>query len=182
VLAAIRRDLLPTKPGAVTEAELQAWLTSETVPAFAVMPTSEAFVNVERARDAWLGGGSLDALAATAEGWSTQEWLHFVNTLPRTLDRARMSALEARFALSRSQNAEIAHAWFRLAIAASFEPAYNAMETYMQRIGRRKLILPLYRDLAATPEGLTRARRIYAAARPGYHPLTQDSVDTVLKR
>jgi hypothetical protein len=182
VLTAIRRDLLPTKPGAVTEAELQAWLTSETVPAFAVTPTSDAFVNVERARDAWLGGGSLDALAATAEGWLTQEWLHFVDTLPRTLDRGRMSALDERFALNRSQNAEIAHAWFRLAIAARFEPAYGAMEQYMRRIGRRKLILPLYRDLAATPEGFALARKIYAAARPGYHPLTQDTIDDVLRK
>jgi hypothetical protein len=139
-------------------------------------------VNVERARDAWLGGGSLDALAAVAKAWSTQEWLHFVDTLPRTLDRARLSALDSRFALTQSPNAEIAHAWFRLAIAARFTPAYGAMETYMIRIGRRKLVLPLYRDLAATPEGLVLASKIYAAARPGYHPLTQGSIDDVLKR
>jgi hypothetical protein len=56
------------------------------------------------------------------------------------------------------------------------------MEDYMMRIGRRKLILPLYRDLAATPEGLVLARRIYAAARPAYHPLTQGSIDDVLKK
>jgi leukotriene A-4 hydrolase/aminopeptidase len=182
VLAAIRRDLLPTKPGAVTEAELQEWLTSEVVPAFAVTPESTAFENVERVRDAWLGGGSIDALAAVAAAWSTQEWLRFVDTLPRTLDRARMSALDARFALTRSQNAEIAHAWFRLAIATRFTPAHGAMEDYMMRIGRRKLILPLYRDLAATPEGLVLARRTYAAARPAYHPLTQGSIDDVLKQ
>ena len=182
VLAAIRRDLLPTKPGAVTDAELQEWLSSETVPAFAVKPVSDAFVNVERARDAWLGGGSIDALAAAAKGWSTQEWMHFVDTLPRTLDRARLTALDARFALTRSQNSEIAHAWFRLAIAARFAPAYGAMEEYMKRIGRRKLVLPLYRELAATPEGLALARKIYAAARPGYHPLTQSTIDGVVKK
>jgi hypothetical protein len=50
------------------------------------------------------------------------------------------------------------------------------------RIGRRKLIVPLYQELAATPEGLALARRIYAAARPGYHPLAQDAVDKALRK
>ena len=55
------------------------------------------------------------------------------------------------------------------------------MENYLLRIGRRKLILPLYRDLAATPAGLELARKIFAKARPGYHPLAQTSIDDVLK-
>jgi hypothetical protein len=55
------------------------------------------------------------------------------------------------------------------------------MEAYMIRIGRRKLILPLYRDLAATPAGKTRAQRIFAKARDGYHPLTKGSVEEVIK-
>jgi hypothetical protein len=55
------------------------------------------------------------------------------------------------------------------------------MERYMIRIGRRKLIVPLYRDLAATPEGKSLATRIYAQARPGYHPVAQGTVDVLLK-
>jgi hypothetical protein len=55
------------------------------------------------------------------------------------------------------------------------------MERYMTTIGRRKLIVPLYRDLAATPEGRARARRIFAAAREGYHPLAQSAVEAVIK-
>jgi leukotriene-A4 hydrolase len=43
------------------------------------------------------------------------------------------------------------------------------------------LIVPLYRDLAATPEGRALAAKIYARARDGYHPLTQSAVDQVLK-
>ena len=37
------------------------------------------------------------------------------------------------------------------------------------QIGRRKLIVPLYRDLAATPEGKALATKIYDKARDGYH-------------
>ena len=80
-----------------------------------------------------------------------------------------------------STNAEIAHVWFRLAIANAYTAAYPAMERYMVRIGRRKLIVPLYRDLAATPAGLALAKKIYGTARAGYHPLAQDTLDPVVK-
>ncbi len=161
------------------------------MPAFAVLPQSDAFVKVEAARDAWLksddapasrrSGSPLDAVAAAAAGWSTQEWIHFVDSLPRKLDAQRLKALDARFHLTESKNAEIAHVWFRLAIANQYTAAYGAMESYLLRIGRRKLVLPLYRDLAATPAGLELARKIYAKARPGYHPLAQSAIDEVLK-
>lgn len=180
-LAYLKMHLMPARPDAVTDAQVQEWLTTETVPSFAVLPRSDAFARVEQARDAWLGGGPLDALAATTASWSTQEWIHFVNNLPRQMEPARLAALDKRFALTASQNSEIAHVWFRLAIANRYAPAYPAMERYLVRIGRRKLILPLYRDLAATPEGLARAKKIYATARDGYHPLAQGAVDDVLK-
>ena len=179
-LAFLNARLLQDHPGKVTDAQIQEWLNTEGIPAFAVLPASPAFTNVERARDAWLGGGSIDALAATAKAWTTHEWLHFVNNLPRTLEAGRTAALDKQFQLTRSTNAEIAHAWFRLAIATKYKPAYSAMEDYLVRIGRRKLILPLYRDLAATPDGLELARRIYSRARAGYHPLAQTAIDSVL--
>jgi hypothetical protein len=35
--------------------------------------------------------------------------------------------------------------------------------------------------LAETPEGMEFARRVYAKARPGYHAITQQGIDIVLK-
>ena len=146
-----------------------------------MLPKSDAFVKVEQARDAWLGGGSIDALTSASAHWSAHEWIHFVDSLPRTLNQAQMRALDPAFGLTRSGNTEIAHVWFRLAIAAKYRAADEAMEAYMVRIGRRKLIVPLYRDLAATAEGKARARAIFAKARDGYHPLAQTAVDEILK-
>jgi leukotriene-A4 hydrolase len=184
-LAFLERELLAKKPGAVTDAEIQEWLHSEKIPAFAVLPKSNAFTNVERARDAWLSSGTPSALAGlaqTAGAWSTQEWIHFVDSLPRKMEAGKLAALDRQFTLTDSTNSEIAHVWYRLAIANNYAAAYAAMERYMIRIGRRKLILPLYRDLAGTPQGLQLARKIYASARPGYHPLAQDTIDQLLKK
>jgi aminopeptidase N len=181
-LVYLRTHLTDAKPGVVTEPQIQEWLHSETVPAFAVLARSDAFVKVEQARDAWLGGHPIAGLAKSAAAWSTQEWVHFVGALPRKMEGARLAALDGQFGLTSSQNAEIAHVWFRLAIANHYAPAYRAMAEYMTRIGRQRLVVPLYRDLAATPEGLTLANTIFAGARDGYHPVTQDTIASVLKR
>jgi leukotriene-A4 hydrolase len=42
--------------------------------------------------------------------------------------------------------------------------------------------LPLYRALLASPDGRARAEAIYAIARPGYHPITADSIDRLIKQ
>ena len=177
----LSKHLLSTKPGAVTEQEIQEWLHTESIPSFAVMPKSDALEKVEQARDAWLRGGSIEELVKTSSAWSTQEWVHFIDALPRKLDADRLSALDRRLKLTDSPNAEIAHVWFRLAIANRYTAAFPAMERYMIRIGRRKLIVPLYRDLAMTAEGKTLAKKIYAKAREGYHPVAQSTVDGLVK-
>ena len=181
-LAFLKAHLLDAKPGLVTDAQIQEWLHTEGIPAFAALPMSDAFAKVEQARDEWLKGGSIDALAKTASGWSTQEWIHFVDSLPRKMGASRLTALDQRFKLTESMNSEIAHVWYRLAIANRYTAAYPAMERYMIRIGRRKLIVPLYRDLAAYPEGVKLANRIFAEARDGYHPLAQTTIADILKK
>ena len=50
----------PSRPDAVTDAQIEEWLHSETVPAFAVLPQSDAFTKVEQLRDAWLAGGAIE--------------------------------------------------------------------------------------------------------------------------
>lgn len=180
-LAFLRAELMAKQPGVVTEAQVDEWLHTEGIPAFAVLPQSDAFMKVEQTRDAYLAGGTLPALAEVTKNWSTHEWIHFIDALPRDLTRAQMQALDRQFGLTTSTNSEIAHVWFRLAIATNYEPAFEAMEAYMIRIGRRKLIVPLYRDLAATPAGKTRAQAIFAKARDGYHPLAVTSVEDILK-
>jgi hypothetical protein len=47
---------------------------------------------------------------------------------------------------------------------------------FLQRIGRRKLIMPTYNALVQTPQGLQFAEATFAKAKPGYHPITTASV------
>lgn len=180
-LAFLKTRLMDKQPGVVTQAQLQDWIDSEGIPAMAVLPHSDAFAKVAAARDAWLGGGPLDALVSVSRAWSLQEWIHFVDGLPRRLPPAQMTVLDRQFGFTRSPNAVIAQVWFRLAIAARYNPADSALESYLLRIGRRRLIVPLYRELASTPEGKIRAREIFAKARDAYHPSAQTAVEPLLR-
>ena len=180
-LAFLKTELMDKHPGVVTDAQVQEWLHAQGVPSTAVLAKSDAMTKVEQARDAYLKGGPVKPLADTSRAWSAQEWIHFVDSLPRTLTPSQMKALDGQFNFTNSSNSEIAHAWYRLAIATKYTAAYGAMEAYMIRIGRRKLIVPLYRDLAATPEGKALATKIFAKAKDGYHSMARTSVEQILK-
>jgi hypothetical protein len=54
------------------------------------------------------------------------------------------------------------------------------MATYLESIGRRKLIVPLYKELAKSAQGKEWAQAVYKKSRPGYHPLAQGTVDAIL--
>lgn len=177
--AALESDLLASHPGAVTAAELDEWLYRPGLPSSVVKPVSDAFDRIDTASAEFLSGRkSVESLPTTE--WTTQEWLHFLNGLPKAVPRATLDVLDRRFHLTQARNSEVAHAWLLIAIRNDYEPAWSRLESYLVTIGRRKLIVPLYTALSATPAGLARARAIYATARPGYHPITVTSVEAVL--
>jgi aminopeptidase N len=177
--AYLRADLLPRKPGAVTDAELDAWLRQPGIPASATPAHSARFDAVDAARKAWLDGGALPAPAVT-DKWSTQEWVRLLEGLPATLDAGKIAALDKAYHFSTTPNGEIAQRWYPLAVRSGYAAARPGMAAFLQRVGRLKLILPTYTALAKTPEGLAVAREVFAKARPGYHPITIAAVEDLL--
>src|SRR5262249_12121012 len=155
------------------------WLEAPGLPDGFPEFRAERFEAIDREARDWLGGrlATGDLPAAT---WSTQEWLHFLNALPERVDTTRLAELDAAFGLTRRPNAEIAAAWFLVAIRNDYKPADARLEEFLTTIGRRKFLMPLYGELAKTPAGKARARAIYARARPSYHPISAESVDRLL--
>jgi len=179
LVAALRADLLARRPGALPEAELAAWLDGGGVPASAVPATSARLAAVDAARARWLSGRA-DLAALGAARWSTQERAYFLGGLPETLARPQLAALDAALALTGTPNGELAERWYPLAIRSDYAEARPAIAAFLERVGRRKHILPIYRALAATPQGRELARQIFERARPGYHPITTASVEALL--
>jgi hypothetical protein len=56
------------------------------------------------------------------------------------------------------------------------------MAEFLQRVGRRKLIMPTYEALVKTPEGLAFAQDVFVKAKPGYHPITTAGVAATIAK
>jgi leukotriene-A4 hydrolase len=100
--------------------------------------------------------------------------------MPTMLLRAQLADLDQAFGFSKSPNAEIAHSWFKLVIANDYQPSFPRLEEYLNTVGRRKLIAPLYEALMKTPLGEQVAKRVFAKARPGYHPETVKAIEAIV--
>ena len=105
-----------------------------------------------------------------------------MGALPEEMPAARLTDLNTTFKLSEQGNSEILFAWLQMAVHNRYEPAVPTLERFLTTIGRRKFVLPLFKSLMAEGAwGQALAKRIYAQARPGYHPVTSTSVDAVVK-
>jgi leukotriene-A4 hydrolase len=176
---ALRADLLGSAGCRLEPTLVERWIDGNGLPADALLVESDAFARVDAQRQRWERGELATAGLQTGT-WSVQEWLHFLNHVGVPQALPRLQSLDARFGLTDSANAEVAHAWFRLALASGYTGIEPALERYLLGIGRLKLIKPLYQQLMQTPQGADFARRVYAAARPGYHAIAQQSLDPIV--
>lgn len=179
-VAALQDGLMKQYPGKIDAAFLAKWIDDTGLPADAELVQSDTLARVDVQRMRW-EQGSLSTDALQTKEWTVQEWLHFLNRATRPQPVARLQELDRRYRLTESSNAEIAHAWFRLALASSLPDIEPALQGYLLGIGRLKLIEPLYEDLLQTPPGAEFARRVYAQARPGYHAIAQRRLDRLLQ-
>src|SRR3546814_404930 len=88
--------------------------------------------------------------------------------------------LDDAYQLTGTPNGEIAMRWYPLAVRSGYTAANEAIAGFLQKIGRRKLIMPTYDALVQTEDGLALAKAVFAKARPGYHPITTGSVQEVI--
>ncbi len=180
-IAYLRKNLLAKNANAVTEAELNTWLHEPGIPAFAPKAQSRGFAIVDTARIAWLGSKTLTNVQITSE-WTTQQWVHFIDGLGETLSAEQLKQLDEAYKFTGTQNGEIAMRWYPLTIRSGYLEARPEIAKFIERVGRRKLIMPIYAELVKTPDGLAFAKESFARARPGYHPITTASVEAELAK
>jgi len=203
----LKTNLLNKYPSLAAKVPVDDWINRPGIPASAPSPTSSAFTKVEEQAKRWMNG-EVTASAIDTAKWTTQEWLHFLRSLPVretpsnaagtaarstatnrddldtrslvVLDAQKMTELDQAFHLTQTGNSEIAFQWLMMSIKNRYEAAYPRLEEFLMTIGRRKFIKPLYEELAKTPEGKERAVAIYRRARATYHPISVAAIDEVL--
>nr|MBA2603801.1 M1 family metallopeptidase [Acidobacteriota bacterium] len=174
----VRSHLLDGKDDLASGLRLEEWLYRPGLPNNAPVPRSPALDAVEAQARAFAGGAK--APSVETGDWTTQEWQHFLTSLPPDLTSDRLADLDGTFRLTERRNSEVLFAWLRVAIRARYEPAMPALERFLTSQGRRKFLRPLYEDLMATHWGKPEARRIYARARPLYHSVATTTLDPIV--
>ncbi|HEV2081310.1 MAG TPA: M1 family metallopeptidase [Brevundimonas sp.] len=168
---------------------MDAWIYQPGLPSNAVAPTSDAFVAVDAAARATFADGAPPPRVLW-DGWNTQQRQRFLAWRPEGLQAgtdwltpAQLAALDETLDLSDEGNAEVRFAWLQIGLAHRYEPAAVSAEQFLLSMGRRKFVLPLFTTMWAEGDwGRALATRVYAKARPLYHPVTTNSVDAVVGR
>jgi aminopeptidase N len=173
-------ELLEKHPGKASIGEIREWLHRPGIPSSATPAVSSRFVAVDKAQAQWLAG-DVPASGLTGTAWGTQEWVRFLERMPATLAKTQLDQLDATFRFTGTANPEIAQRWYPLTVRSGYTDARPEIESFLTTIGRRKLIMPIYVELAKTDEGRAFAMAVFEKARPGYHPITSGSVTEALK-
>ena len=123
--------------------------------------------------NAFTNGGSLNA-----QGWTEAEIDLFLQLVPSTTFRARISTIDAALGLSFRQTPPLL--FLVNSIHAGYTPANAAVERAVMRGGPNNWIISLYIALTATSAGRQRANQLFPIARDRYHPAVAAQVQDIL--
>lgn len=166
-LAYLRSELFSRFPDKAAAIPVQEWVTQAGLPASAPVGRSPRMEKIAEG-------------AGPSKDWKTQEWLEYLQTLPRPISQAKMAELDAQWKLTNSGNYEILAEWLGLAIQTGYSPAYPRLNQFLHEVGRTRMLRHLYAELKNTESGQKVANAIYATARQGYHPMARTVVDKIL--
>lgn len=177
-LADLNKNLIKGNEDLAKEINADEWIYKPGLPAHTA-PVSANFVKIDSIINAWKIKKNVDGLKSKIT--STNQILYFISHIPAIITTDDMAKMDKEFGFTNSGNAEIQCAWYTLAVREKYEPAYPNTEKFLISVGRRKFILPIYKELIKSPEGKTWAQKIYKKARPNYHSVAFNTVDELLK-
>ena len=178
-LADLNKDLLNNDTTLINKIDEKGWVYGGGIPANIVPVHSKNFEQIDAAVTKWVKNHKATGLSKTIRLSIEREY--FIRHLPAPLSVKDMAAIDAEFHFTQSHNTDLQLAWYVLAVRYHYSAANKNIEDYLLNNGRRGHIVPIYQEMAKTPAGKLEAKRIYARARAGYHPVTYQTLDALLK-
>lgn len=178
-IAYLQKDLIGNDKSLRETINYNEWIYGVGIPSNCPQPASEEFAKVSAQLNAFLNGTPAPQL--DTKDWTTHHWLYFLRNLPDSVSKEKLIELDYAFYFTRSGNSEIASEWFMHCIKAHYETAYGPLKGFLMNVGRRKFLKPLYTELAKNPDDKAWAKEVYAKARAGYHSVSYNTIDEILK-
>jgi len=117
---------------------------------------------------------------ADRDNYSVQEWLTFLRHLPSNISVEKMKVLDESLQFSAWTNAEIQFEWFLKSISSNYSPAYPYLSAFLEKVGRRKFILPLYEALYNNEATKEKALSWFNSYKQNYHAVSSNSIARAL--
>lgn len=157
---------------------IEEWVYGAGIPANIPSVQSERMTNIE-AVAADYSANKINESKLKWNEWSYQEKVHFINQLNNP-GSDKMKKLDAAFKITESGNNEVLFAWLMLSVSQHYAAAYPRMEDFLIEVGRRKFVAPLFETMVSTGQK-EMAQKIYAKSRSGYHAVTIETVDKIMR-
>lgn len=119
--------------------------------------------------------------ADLASDFNTHQFLHLLRNTPREVLIEHIDRWDEAFSFTQSQNAEIQTDWYSICIEAHYKPAREPLAQFLQKVGRRKFVAPLFKALLQNPEWHEFATVVYEHALPGYHAVTANTITQMMQ-
>ena len=157
---------------------IDEWIYSAGLPANTAVVQSAELEKVDELRLKW----EVDEIKNSDlpwNNWSYQERYRFLSNVNYNLSLTKIQSLDESFHISKIGNSEVLFAWLMLSIQAKNEAVFADLATFLEKVGRRKFVAPLYEAMENNGYHVT-ALSIYAHCRGNYHAVTQNTVDETL--
>ena len=177
-LAEYKSDIIKGDTELEKKININEWVYKPGLPANCPSVSSEKFQKVAHEVELWKNGAKANTLST--KGYSTYEWMRFLGLLPEKLSNDQMKDLDDTFHFSKTGNSEILFLWLEKSITSNYESAYPALKHFLNDVGRRKFVKPLFAAMVKTDSGKIMAKEIYSTARGNYHSITQQTIDSIL--
>lgn len=177
-IAYFNANLINGDTASANKIQLEKWIYGPGIPENSFRVKSVLLEKAAAQAKEFIAGKPAKELVT--KDWSTHEWLHFLRNLPEGMSKEQIAELDKKFHFTMSGNCEILCDWFQHTIASNYLPAEAQLEIFLENVGRRKFIVPLYKALVKTPDGKAFAKKVYTMARPGYHSVAQQTIDEMV--
>jgi len=173
----LAKNLLAQNPQLAAKVDVKTWVFGSGLPDTLPSANSRGFREVAEFRDAILGENPNPNIDPST--WITHQWLEFLSGAPADPEQVR--TWEERFGFASHPNPEIRCAFLVLALDRGLLEFADQAADFVQKVGRRKFVLPIFKSLAKSEAGLAFARNLFGEVRDRLHFITSNSVAKILK-
>ncbi|MFD1629316.1 M1 family metallopeptidase [Pseudopedobacter beijingensis] len=171
----LNADLIRDDESLKSSINAYGWIYQPGIPKTAQLPYSSRFDAIDKLKDKFIGTEDISHLEKNLQ--STNEKLYFIRSLPDSISNNKLEKIDSIFHFTHSHNSEIQYAWYLLGLKRDYSPVYPQIDTFLNVVGRRKFMEPLYAQLLKTPKGTEIAKESYARNRRNYHSVSTRTID-----